>query len=97
MECQDAISSHEFAYWQAYDQLEPIAPNWRQLFGTLGSILLNGQRTKTSQKIFTWEDVFPDPRVGVQEQSTEEQISFVEMLNTAFGGADLRDKKTSSA
>jgi hypothetical protein len=91
--CQEGISSTEFAEWQAYDLLEPFGTDRLPMyFGTIAATIANTQRTKHS-KVLQWRDFFPEYG-GKPRQSTEEQISIVEMLNEAFGGKDLRDMKT---
>jgi len=95
-DCQEAISSSEFAEWVAYDNIEPIN-DWSTYFGAVTAAIYNTMRSKRSDRVWKPEDFFP----GFYEkatQTTEEQIAIVEMLNYAFGGKDLRgNKETPSA
>lgn len=93
-ECQEAISSTEFAEWQAYDLVEPFGTDrFPKYFGTIAATIVNSQRTKNT-KAFQWYDFFP--QYGeTQRQTVAEQISIVEQLNAMFGGVDLRADKTS--
>lgn len=92
-ECQEAISSTEFAEWQAYDLIAPFgADRFPEYFGTIAATIVNTQRAK-GKKALQWFDFFP--RYGeTKHQTTAEQISIVELLNEAFGGVDLRQNKT---
>jgi hypothetical protein len=91
-ECQEAISSTEFAEWQAYDLIEPFGTDrFPMFFGTIAATIANTQLTKNS-KAKQWYDFFP-PYGGVKHQTVDEQIAVVEMLNSAFGGLDLRGNK----
>lgn len=95
-DCQAAISSNEFTEWQAYDLIEPFGfDRLPAYFGTIAATIANTQRTKNS-KVFQWRDFFP-PYGETKHQTTEEQISIIEMLNVAFGGQDLRRNKAMSA
>lgn len=66
-------------------------------FGTIAATIANTQRAKSTDKVHQWYDFFPPFERVETHQTTEEQIQIVEMLNAAFGGVDLRDKKASSA
>jgi hypothetical protein len=92
-ECQENVSSTEFAEWQAYDLIEPFGMDrFPAYFGTIAATIANVNATKQSQTR-QWYDFFP-PYAFSKHQTTEEQISIVEMLNEAFGGIDLRGNKT---
>ncbi len=95
-ECQEGVSSTEFAEWQAYDLIEPFGTDrFPVYFGTIAATIANTQRTKNS-KAAQWFDFFP-PYGGVKRQTVDEQIAVVELLNEAFGGIDKRGEKASSA
>lgn len=95
-DCQETISSTEFAEWQAYDKIEPFgADRFPEYFGTIAATIVNVQRAK-GKKALQWFDFFP-PYGETKHQTTEDQISIVEMLNEAFGGKDIRHEKASSA
>lgn len=97
-ECQENVSSTEFAEWQAYDMLEPFGSDRQAAyFGTIAATIANTQRSKQSDKVFQWHDFFPVFGQTAKHQTTEEQISIVEMLNLAFNGIDLRGNKALSA
>lgn len=96
-ECQSVINSTEFAEWQAYDLIEPFGHDRQSVyFGTIAATIANTQRSKKSDKALQWYDFFP-PYGQAKHQTTEEQISIVEMFNEIFGGQDLRGEKTLSA
>lgn len=61
-------------------------------FGTIAATIANTQITK-KHAARQWYDFFK-PYGYSKHQSTEEQITIVEMLNAAFGGKDLRADKT---
>jgi hypothetical protein len=95
-ECQETISSTEFAEWQAYDLIEPFGTNrFPMYFGTIAATIANTQRAKNS-KVLQWYDFFPEYG-ETRRQTVAEQISIVEMLNTAFDGRDIRGEKAVSA
>jgi hypothetical protein len=93
-ECQESITSAEYAEWLAYDALEPIIPPWRVLFGTLAATTANTVATKQSN-VRTWSDFFPDWRVIEQADATPPQdiMQMVEAWNMQLGGLDLRKER----
>lgn len=95
--CQEAISSHEFSEWIAYDQLEPIVPPWHIYFGTLTAAIMNTMRSKKSDKVWSYKDFYPDWQEHDISQTVDEQLAIVEMLNEAFGGEDKRQEKATTA
>ena len=50
-------------------------------------------RQRKSDRVWTWEDFFPDTLTDKTEQTIEDQIAIVEMFNEAFGGTDKRTIK----
>lgn len=96
-QCQDNISSKEFAEWIAYSRLEPFGADLFQVyFGTVAAAITNTTRSKKNDKIFQWHDFFQPLDFEETHQTTEEQLAIVEMLNIAFGGNDLRANKNPS-
>ena len=77
--------------------LEPFGTDrFPMYFGTIAATIANTQITKKNQAR-QWYDFFA-PYGYSKHQTTEEQISIVEILNEALGGKDLRaDKTTPSA
>jgi hypothetical protein len=97
-ECQANVTSTEFAEWQAYDLIAPFGTDrLPAYFGTIAAAIYNTQRTKQSDKIWHWDDLFPVFGQTTRHQTVDEQISVVELLNLAFGGIDLRGNKALSA
>jgi hypothetical protein len=64
-------------------------------FGTIAATIANVNRARNS-KALQWFDFFP-PYGQAKHQTTAEQISIVELLNTAFGGIDRRGEKALNA
>ena len=98
-ECQEHITSTEFAEWRAYDEIEPLSSGRREniFYGTIVATLYNVQRKKRSDTVFHWHDFFPTILETQKKQTVDEQIKIVEMLNMMYGGKDLRGNKPSSA
>jgi len=92
--CQDAISSTEFLEWIAYDRINPIVDGntLRVYFGNVVATLLNTQRKKRSDRVWTWEDIYPPDRGPKRKKTPEELLAQVEMINALFGGKDERQK-----
>lgn len=89
------ISSRELAEWQALYSLE-LLPQERTelLLAQLLAMTANINRADGADPVDAlaflpwWQDAQP-----LQEgKSPEQMLAMVEMLNAAFGGADLRDK-----
>ncbi len=91
-ELQTRMDSHEFAEWMAYYRIDPYG-SWREDYraGIVASTLANVNRTKDA-KVFTPQDFIPefDHAEEREEQSPEEQLQIVELLNASLGGRDLR-------
>lgn len=93
------MSSRLFTRWMIYSGLEPFGEDWRQA-GTIAAVMANTVRDPEKQdEPYRAEDFMPLPAPGDGDESEdttwvdldeEEQVSFIEMLNAAFGGTDLR-------
>ena len=93
------ISSYELTEWQVYDTLDPIGrerDDWRGAL--VASLLAEIYRDrKQRNKAYTIDDFMPkwgesengDNRT-VDEWTEQEQVTWLEMLNAAYGGKDLR-------
>jgi len=95
--CQQAISSAEFAEWQAYYRLEPFGEERADLrTGILAALIANVNRDpKQRKKPYEPADFMPTfdkQSKATAPQSIDEQLMIIEMLNIAFGGDDLRGK-----
>lgn len=86
------ISSRELTEWAAYFLLEPFGEERADLRAAIiASVVANTARDpKRRRRAFKPEEFMP--RFGRQQQTWEQQLSIVEMLNAAFGGRDLRVK-----
>lgn len=94
-EAQQHIGADEFAEWLAYYTLEPFGPRRDdQRIGTLAAVLANLYSKKRGKK-YKWSDFFPEPKVK-KEQTPEQMLKIVEMLNAAFGGDDRRSNRGGS-
>ena len=94
------ISSRELTEWIAYANVEPFGEDRADIRAALiAAVIAETVRDKKKRrKPFTpAEFVKMLPRFEEEKrrprQTMEEQIRIVEMLNVAFGGQDLRDKK----
>lgn len=86
------ISSHELTEWIAYAEIDPFG-EWRSDLraGIVASTVANTARDpKRRHKAYAAADFMPT--FERKEQSWEDQLSYVEMLNRAFGGRDLRKR-----
>ena len=80
--------------WLAFDSMDPFGRDRLDLgFAIVSSTIANVNRKKGSRR-FSPEDFMPkfEKRTPRRRQGWREQLSMVEVLNTAFGGKDLREK-----
>ncbi|MCL5995491.1 MAG: DUF4035 domain-containing protein [Chloroflexi bacterium] len=92
------MSSREFSEWMAYYNLEPFGEERADLrMAMLASLIANVNRDpRKHSKPFEPKDFMP--KFGEEtHQTPEEQLAFVEMLNEAFGGRDLRPGKSTES
>lgn len=83
------MSSTEFSEWMIYAELEPFGSlRDDQRSGVIAATLANVNAGKSS-KTYTYED-FLYTKLTKRVQTVDEQLRIVEILNTAFGGDDLR-------
>ena len=84
------MSSREFAEWGAFYGMEP--------FGDIRADIRSAMICKMIADAFRGKDSQPTqvsdfmPRFEVEEQSEEEMLRTVALLNMSFGGQDLRDE-----
>jgi hypothetical protein len=91
-EAQKYIDSREFNQWIAYYLLEPFGPRREdQRFGVVAATIANVNRKKGAPP-FKWDQFFPEAKLK-KEQSWEDMLRVVTMLNEAMGGEDRRAKK----
>lgn len=91
------ISSRELSEWQAFASLEPFGERRGDL---QAAIIAAAVVNLWSKRPVTPDKFMPDfdhkltgkSRVEVDNLSTAEQVLWLETLNTAFGGKDLRKK-----
>ncbi len=86
------MSSREFAEWLALYGMEPFGDARADLrSGIVASVIANVNRDpKKRRRPYKPEDFVPRFESERRQTSWREQLQFVEMLNTALGGRDLR-------
>lgn len=102
-ELLDRTSSQELSEWRAYCSIEPL-PNERQevLLANIAAILTNVHRDRDHTSEVTPLDFMPWLDNNSYETSDDEpmhpdaMVAYVEALNAAFGGQDLREKNLGS-
>ena len=89
------MSSSEFAEWQIRCAREPFGEERADLRAALiAATFANAHRPK-GRRPFKLEDFllrFQDPTAEPAAQTPDEMLRFVEELNRALGGKDLRKK-----
>lgn len=93
-ELLERISSSELSEWMAYYQVEPFGQERDNLHaGIIASVFANANRDRKKQKKpFTIKDFMLSFKKDKPKKSPEQMLQFVEMLNAAMGGKDLRSK-----
>ena len=91
------VDSRELTEWMAFYQIEPFGAERGDLqAGIVASTVANVHRDpKKKREPFKPADFMPEFGKRPQSQRRpdwQKQLSFVEKLNAAFGGKDLRDK-----
>lgn len=85
------ISSREFAEWMAFYGLEPFGAERADLRAAIIAKTIADVNTPKGRPRSKLEEFMP--RFGApREQTVDEQLSVVQMLNAAFGGTDQRKK-----
>lgn len=94
-ELQERISAREFAEYIAFWQLEPWGEEREDYRSALiCAVLANVWRPKGSRD-YRPEDFMP--KFVPVEQSPEEQLRQVEIMNIIFGGRDMRERSGDSS
>ena len=94
----NSIDSHELAEWMAFFRLNPFGERRADIRAALiSSVIANVNRGK-DQPPFKVEDFiikYDQPELDEPErvQDWQQQLALVEMLNSAFGGKDQREKR----
>lgn len=96
-ELLDGVSSHELSEYVALRHIE-LLPNERLelLLATLIAVTINLHQDPEKGEPVEALDFLPwlrdddDDEPG--EKSTDDMVAMIEMLNTAFGGVDLREQ-----
>jgi len=94
------MSSRLLTEWMAYEKVEPFGQDWLQT-GMVAAVIANTARDPEKQpEPYTPQTFMPDysgedaesaePDDSWADKTPEEQLAFIEMLNAAFGGQDLR-------
>ena len=88
------ISSRELTEWMAYFELDPFGQERADLRSAIvASTVANTVRDpKKKQKPWLPRDFMPKFEQQ-REQTWQEQLAIVEMINAAMGGRDLRKNK----
>ncbi len=91
-EAQARIDAREFGEWMAFAGLEPFGEERADLRAAIvASTVANTARDpKTQRDPFTPQEFMPKFEKETTEQTPEQMLAIVEMLNAAFGGKDLR-------
>ena len=85
------ISSKEMTEWIAFFKLEPFGGHADDArFARLQCLLANIHRDPKKSRVFRPNQFMPD--YERRAKTSQELLRTVEMLNTAFGGRDLRKK-----
>lgn len=96
-ELLDEVSSRELSEYAALRHLE-LLPNERVelLLATLIAVTINVHRDPEKGEPVEALDFLPwlqdDDDDETDEKGTDDMVAMIEMLNTAFGGVDLREK-----
>jgi len=85
------MDSYEIQEWIEKNKIEPLEYRADLRAGTICAVIANVFRGK-GQKSYKPTDFMPET-IKKKPQTWKEQISIVEILNTALGGKDLRKKK----
>ncbi len=87
------ISSRELAEWWEYYQLEPFGEERADLRnGIVAATIANVNRGK-GKRAKKPQDFMPKFEKKQEEQTWQQQLHIVEMLNAAYGGVDKRGKR----
>lgn len=88
------VDSRELSEWMAFATLEPLGDARGDLQAAIvASTVANTARNpKKRRRPFAPAEFIPDFDRQRRQQTWQEQLAFVEMLNTAFGGRDLRGR-----
>lgn len=89
------ISSKELTEWRAYAALEPFGEARADLRAgivarTVAEVHRDPKRRKRPFEVKEFMPRFEETAGEDVEQTPEQQLALVEMLNAAFGGKDLR-------
>ena len=95
-ELLDGVSSRELSEYMALRHIE-LLPNERLelLLATLIAVTVNLHQDHERGEAVEPLDFLPwlrDDEDEAEEKSQDDMVAMIEMLNTAFGGADLREK-----
>lgn len=93
------MSSHEFAEWMAFAQIQPFG-EWREDFrmATLAAVITNVMtRTKESDPVRQAKDFMPDFEQALDEYEAQAEIPEHEMtwrkIDLVFGAMAKKKKK----
>lgn len=90
------LSARQFDEWIAFYSIEPWGEERADLrAGIVASTVANVNRNpKQRSKPYSPKDFMPVyDKPPKKQQTMEEMLRVVEMMNTAFGGQDLRGRK----
>jgi len=93
------VSSRELSEWMAYAEIEPFGEVRADLrAGIIASTVANTARDpKKRRRPFQPREFMPRFERPRRQQTWQEQLHIVEMMNVAFGGRDLRATGPASA
>ena len=84
------MDSYEIQEWLEYSKVEPLEYRADLRAGIICAVIANVNKGKRKAP-YKPEDFMPE-KAKKKVQDWKEQKSMVELLNTAFGGKDLRKK-----
>lgn len=76
------MSGAEFFDWMLYESIEPFGDRRADVqAGTIAAMILNVNRSKNSDKVWTYQDFFQwEPEPPKAQQTVEEQAGFMRQL-----------------
>jgi hypothetical protein len=89
------ISSKELMEWMAFEQLEPFGYEQEMLGHAITATTIANVNRGKDQKPYKIEDFLPKLKYVEEkpEQTVEDTVTAVKLLNITFGGIDKRKPK----
>ena len=90
------ISNKELMEWQAFESLEPFGYEPEMLGHAITATTIANVNRGKDQKPYKVEEFMPKLKYDTEEkpeQTVEDTVTAVKLLNITFGGKDLRKPK----